>query len=58
MSCLALANIRTYEAATGIRSRNATIRTGSYKAPDKIVLIIYRASITVMGTISAKKAIR
>ena len=58
MSCLILTTIRIYEAVTGMRSRNATKRTGSSNIPDNRVLAMYRMSITVIGTISAKYAIR
>ena len=54
MSCLNLAIIRIYEAATGMRSINATIRSGSSNILDNRVLAMYRRSITVIGTISAK----
>ena len=54
MSCLVLTIIRTYEAVTGIRSKNATVRTGSSNEPDNRALDIYLISITVIGIISAK----
>ena len=53
-SCLLLTIIRTYEAVTGIRSKNATFRTGSFKVPDNRALAIYRRRITVIGTIRLK----
>ena len=54
MSCLVLTTIRTYEAVTGIRSKNATVKTGSSSEPDNRVLAIYLTSITVIGIMSAK----
>jgi hypothetical protein len=54
ISCILLTIIRTYEAVTGIISKNATFRTGSFKVPVDRALTIYLTRITVTGTISAK----
>jgi hypothetical protein len=54
MSCLLLTTIKIYEAVTGMRSRSAIKRTGSADTSDNRVLAMYRTSITVIGTISAK----
>ena len=47
-----------YEVVMGIRSKNATDKIGSSSSPDSIALTIYRITITVTGTISAKYALR
>jgi hypothetical protein len=57
-SCLVFTIIKKYEAMTGIRSKNATFRTGSFKLPVNKSLTIYLTRIIVIGTISAKKAIK
>jgi hypothetical protein len=42
------------EVITGIRSKNATVRTGSSTLPDERALTIYLTRITEIGTINAK----